>query len=39
MSPPVGPRLSKGHFFRVAAAFFAERERDAADRLAAALLA
>lgn len=29
----------KSHFLRVAAAFFAEREREAAERLAAALRA
>src|SRR5881394_3796306 len=31
--------ILKGHFLRVAAAFFAEREREAAERLAAALRA
>jgi len=32
-----GHNFSKPHFLRVAAAFFAERERAAAERLAAAL--
>ena len=32
-------RSAKGYFFRVRAAFFAEREREAAERLAAALRA
>jgi hypothetical protein len=42
---PMNTRLSLtalseyGHFFLVAAAFLAERERDAAERLAAALCA
>lgn len=38
-NPDLDPCQSVAYFFRVAAAFFAERERDAADRFFAALRA